>query len=1085
MDSVSVNYSEQKNSSARIIVSLTTYPARIDRVHKTIDTLIRQTVKADMIVLWLAEEQFPEREASLPAQLLAQKEQGLHIEWCSDIKSYKKIIPAAEKWPEDIIITADDDIIYELNTIERLLESYRKHPNCVSTLRTHLMIFDEDGMPLPYDDWKPEYSGFIDQPLMALFPTTGAGTLFPPGILPEEAFDRDTFMSICPKADDVWIKCMLTLAGVPVVLADANTKLQYVDGTQQETLYSYNRTGNDNQLRAVIEKYNDIGGEEVPDDTLIIRMNDLFDYTPDDSLCQKYRKGRSYVNEKLGVKVSIILTGHNAERRFIRCLRSAQAQSLSEIEIICVSNGSTDGTVAALNAEAQNDPRIRIITLEDKVSPTAARRAAVLGSRGEYCLLPDINGMLAPDACEQLYIKAEEGDADILAFSRGLIDQISGKAESFFIGNEGRLRNRDILLHEFGENKIPAGKLSSCIFGGRLARKAYLHADAKPTDGDIYDYFLLCRCAEVYAGAQTQIYYASEKNSVITPADAKSSADAIEDFIGFARLEDQYIHLAQSVRLALSAGNVYEWITLPQEERDEYFAQLLEVWNKADIAAGIAAEYENNGERVLRELSECRQPAQQDAKLEKIGVVVTSKESARELFIMTELLDCIASEYSTVIIGLDKTDAAGTVMSAKCEYAGADLWDYESDNAIGFARRFESVLSETKPDALIIWAGSRNFVPVTVQANIHSIPVIAALTESVYSAMYSCSRPSAGLSALRLASVTVTDLPAQRRLLDSMGIYARYIPRPALRPMGGRSSGRASANAIVWSGQADDCRFRFSDAVEIFRNVRISIPDARMLVYLDGKFNSEQIETEMPEGVTVRRLRPDYGIFSDAAVQLVTGTAGTVSDTIRAGRTLGIPAVMYRIEGEQDSGAGAITVHTGDSAAAVQAAVRLLKDKDLRENLGAQAKTATGACSREEAARRWCDMLGEVKELSRRTARTPDDELGSTLCAAVTGYEDGAKHNADRLEEYRLRCEDYERRLEEAEQRRVRESEAHARALESARAQFRDERRAHTNTTLRLEEIESSTSYKAGSVLTYIPRSIKKFISRMLEKHSE
>ena len=51
----------------KIIVSLTTYPGRIDIVHKTIITLLQQTMKPDEVILWLAEEQFPDKK--LPKSL--------------------------------------------------------------------------------------------------------------------------------------------------------------------------------------------------------------------------------------------------------------------------------------------------------------------------------------------------------------------------------------------------------------------------------------------------------------------------------------------------------------------------------------------------------------------------------------------------------------------------------------------------------------------------------------------------------------------------------------------------------------------------------------------------------------------------------------------------------------------------------------------------------------------------------------------------------------------------------------------------------------------------------------------------------
>ena len=84
----------------KVIVSLTSFPARIDTVYITIKSILMQSLKPDLIILWLAHEQFPQKENELPRNLLELKKYGLAIEWCYDIKSYKKLqedIPEEEK----------------------------------------------------------------------------------------------------------------------------------------------------------------------------------------------------------------------------------------------------------------------------------------------------------------------------------------------------------------------------------------------------------------------------------------------------------------------------------------------------------------------------------------------------------------------------------------------------------------------------------------------------------------------------------------------------------------------------------------------------------------------------------------------------------------------------------------------------------------------------------------------------------------------------------------------------------------------------------------------------------------------------
>ena len=72
----------------KIIVSLTSFPARIDCVGYSIKSLFNQTVKPDRIILWLATEQFENQE--MPELLETLKSKGLEIRFCEDLKSHKK-----------------------------------------------------------------------------------------------------------------------------------------------------------------------------------------------------------------------------------------------------------------------------------------------------------------------------------------------------------------------------------------------------------------------------------------------------------------------------------------------------------------------------------------------------------------------------------------------------------------------------------------------------------------------------------------------------------------------------------------------------------------------------------------------------------------------------------------------------------------------------------------------------------------------------------------------------------------------------------------------------------------------------------
>ena len=95
------------HGTPKVIVSLTTYGRRVRKVHYTIISLLRQSYKPDMVILWLDNENW--NDQNLPNTLLKLKEKGLTIKYCADLKSYKKLIPALMEYPDSIIVTCDDD----------------------------------------------------------------------------------------------------------------------------------------------------------------------------------------------------------------------------------------------------------------------------------------------------------------------------------------------------------------------------------------------------------------------------------------------------------------------------------------------------------------------------------------------------------------------------------------------------------------------------------------------------------------------------------------------------------------------------------------------------------------------------------------------------------------------------------------------------------------------------------------------------------------------------------------------------------------------------------------------------------------
>lgn len=245
-----VNKTEVREN--KLICSLTSFPARIDEIWLSIETIFRQTVKADEIILWLSKEQFPTQE--LPDSIKRSVEKGLTVRWVDDdIRSHKKYFYVLQEYKNAYIILLDDDLYYPERLLENLVNMAIRHPGAICATRVHKMTY-KGGLLKPYCRWIHNYNAKKEQASNEFFFTSGAGTLIPTGVMPVDTFNKEVFKKICFFADDVWLNLQTRHAGIKIYSNDIFDKDEICLGhSQNEKLVTVNvqNGGNDKQIHDV------------------------------------------------------------------------------------------------------------------------------------------------------------------------------------------------------------------------------------------------------------------------------------------------------------------------------------------------------------------------------------------------------------------------------------------------------------------------------------------------------------------------------------------------------------------------------------------------------------------------------------------------------------------------------------------------------------------------------------------------------------------------------------------------------------------------------------------------------------------
>lgn len=243
-----------------IIVSLTSYGKRVvDVLPYALYSIITQTQRPKKVVVYLDWDNW--NDEKLPDILKKLQKVGVDFRYCEDLRSFKKLIPALRMFPNNPIITLDDDFYYYPQYIEHMTAAYELSDKQTVLGQWGCIPEKRNGKYIPYNEWKDCKYGNEHSPISFF----GCCCCYPPHIFDGEILKSDIFMKLCPTADDIWFWAMEERQQIKRAYIEphgyglnicVNQCEEYWENVE-DTLMHINskKGGNNEQFEAVIEHY--------------------------------------------------------------------------------------------------------------------------------------------------------------------------------------------------------------------------------------------------------------------------------------------------------------------------------------------------------------------------------------------------------------------------------------------------------------------------------------------------------------------------------------------------------------------------------------------------------------------------------------------------------------------------------------------------------------------------------------------------------------------------------------------------------------------------------------------------------------
>lgn len=671
------------------------------------------------------------------------------------------------------------------------------------------------------------------------------------------------------------------------------------------------------------------------------------------------------------IKVSVLIPVYNTVKTLDRCLASVTGQSLEDIEIICVDDGSDAATKAELQKCAAKDKRIRVLTHERNMGLLYARKTAIEAARGDYCMILDSDDEFLPHACEKAYKSITAKRADILHFGTELklesdVPLYRKKGVSEMLHSPcAKLQGADIFRRCFDfKKRTYSWNVWNKIYKTSVLRKAavYIPPVRCVMAEDFALYFMASYFAKTFAGIREPLirYYFGEGVSaaeIWSEKDyrnyiaRKTACNIVQAFLDHEKPADPvYGETLKKWDDYFFEGVLWNFVcSCPVSIGAKIFDCLAETYTLPSIAERAASLFGYTKVQRIAMLAAGADCLRSEEKpVRTVGFYYHRLHNGGVERVLSELIPlfdawgyqtvCFVEEESEKDYPLPENcrkvvvpttigiDGAGYGVHARALYAelkktNVDVMLYQASNSLWMLY-----------DLLIVKAAGAKFA-----ATLHEL----ISTPLLFDVPRFAQKPYV----LRLADGVQAIARSDEAFLRNFGVNAQYIPNPYGVPQG-RKPVRKEGRKILWVGRLDFFQKKPEQALLVFSKVLLSLPQARLCILGSGSAQEEELFRRKIRAMGLKDkvelcgfVQDPSSYYNECDVLLMTSRFEVAPMVLGEAMGYGLPVVCYDMPYVEfiRSGAGCVCVEQGDAGGAAKEIVRVLSDGALREKLSEQS----------------------------------------------------------------------------------------------------------------------------------------------------